>query len=78
MECNCFIGFLSGDMVFMSTIESGVARIIKLQPLLQKVGILKGEPANRKQILDGRKGYLSRFHYCPYCGVKIDWKKIIE
>jgi hypothetical protein len=78
MECDCLVGFLSGEKVLISTIEGEVARIVELQPLLKKVGILNGEPQNRKQILDGRKGYLSRYKYCPYCGVKIDWKKIIN
>ena len=30
-----------------------------------------------KDYADGRKGHnLTKFNYCPYCGKKIDWKKI--
>ncbi|NCB46916.1 hypothetical protein EOM81_07855 [bacterium] len=26
--------------------------------------------------LDGRKGYIKQFKYCPYCGKQISWEKI--
>ena len=52
--------------------------IVELQPQLKKYGILNGEPNTAKQIVDGRKGYLSRFSYCPYCGNKIDWKTVLS
>ena len=30
-----------------------------------------------KDYADGRKGHnLTKFNYCPYCGKRIDWKKI--
>jgi hypothetical protein len=30
------------------------------------------------QIIDNRKGYVSRFIFCPYCGNKVDWKSIVN
>lgn len=29
-----------------------------------------------KEFLDRRKGYMTMFNYCPYCGEKINWKEI--
>ena len=76
--CDCFIGFLSGEQVRKSDIKMQVDDIVKLQPELKKYGMLDGEPQNAKQIVDGRKGYLSRFSYCPYCGEKIGWKTVLN
>jgi len=76
--CNCFIGFLSGEEVRKSDIKRQVDDIVKLQSELKKYGMLNGEPQTAKQIVDGRKGYLSRFSYCPYCGEKIDWKTVLS
>lgn len=77
-HCDCFIGFLSGEMVRKSELKRMVNDIVELQPKLKKYGMLNGKPNTAKQIVDGRKGYLSRFSYCPYCGNKIDWKTIIN
>ena len=32
------------------------------------------EDYTAKEFLDRRKGYMTMFNYCPYCGEKIDWK----
>jgi|GEM_PF-2658545 len=77
-SCDCFIGFLSGEKVIKSELNQMVNDIVKLQPQLKKYGILNGEPNSAKQIVDGRKGYLNRFSYCPYCGNKIDWKTVLS
>jgi hypothetical protein len=77
-NCDCFIGFLSGEEVHKSTLEYEVERIEKIQPVFKSYGLLNGEPLNKKQIVDGRKGYLRRFNYCPKCGEKLNWKKILE
>ena len=76
--CDCFIGFLSGEEVRKSELKRMVNDIVELQPQLKKYGILNGEPNTAKQIVDGRKGYLSRFSYCPYCGNNIDWKTVLS
>jgi hypothetical protein len=76
-NCDCFIGFLSGEEVNKSSFKEEVNKIVYFQPELKKYGLLKGEPQTAKQIVDNRKGYLSRFKYCPYCGKIIDWKSII-
>lgn len=76
--CDCFIGFLSGEEIRKSELKRMVDDIVKLQPRLKKYGLLNGEINTAKQIVDGRKGYLSRFSYCPYCGNKIDWKTVLS
>ena len=77
-NCDCLIGFLSGEQVYKTTINSEVEKIVNLQPVFKKYKLLNGEPQSKKQIVDGRKGYLSRFTYCPYCGEKINWKNILN
>lgn len=76
--CDCFIGFLDGEQVRKSDIKRQVDDIVEIQPELKKYGMLKGEPQTAKQIIDGRKGYLNRFSYCPYCGKKINWKTVLS
>ena len=77
-SCDCFVGFLSGEKVNKSTIDYEVERIVNIQPTFKKYGLLKGEPQTKSQIVDGRKGYLSRFVYCPYCGEKVNWKQVLS
>lgn len=77
-NCDCLVGFISGKQVNKSTIDYEVEKIVSVQPIFKKYGLLKGEPQTKSQIVDGRKGYLSRFIYCPYCGEKINWKKVIR
>jgi hypothetical protein len=78
-DCDCFIGKLSGEEVTKSTIDFEVESIVRMQTKFKEYGllILKGESQTKSQIVDGRKGYLSRFTYCPYCGDKLNWKQIL-
>ena len=77
-SCDCLVGFLSGEKVNKSTIDYEVERIVNIQPTFKKYGLLNGEPQTKSQIVDGRKGYLSRFVYCPYCGEKVNWKQVLS
>ena len=77
-ECDCFIGFISGESVTKSTIWKEAKSLSNLQPIFKECGLMKSQPLSPKQILDNRRGYLSRFGYCPYCGEKVDWKKILS
>ena len=77
-NCDCFIGFLSGEKVNKSTIDYEVKRISNIQPKFKEYGLLNGEPLSPKQIVDNRRGYLSRFVYCPYCSEKINWKQVLS
>ena len=77
-SCDCFIGFLSGERVYKSDISYKIESIEKIQPTFKAYGIMKGEPLSKKQIVDNRRGYLSRFAFCPHCGKNLNWKSIIE
>ena len=77
-SCDCLIGFLSGERVSKSDIDYEVKRISDIQPKFKEYGLLNGEPLSPKQIVDNRRGYLSRFAYCPYCGEKINWKQVLS
>jgi len=76
-SCDCFVGFLSGEQVNKSTIDEEVEAIVNIQPTFKKYGLLNGEPQSKSQIVDGRKGYLDRFNYCPNCGEKVNWKQVL-
>jgi len=77
-SCDCLVGFLSGERVSKSEIEFEVKSISNMHPKYKEYGMLKGEPLTPKQIVDNRRGYLSRFAYCPYCGEKLDWKQVLS
>jgi len=77
-SCDCLVGFLSGERVSKSTIDYEVKRISDIQNKIKEYGLLNGEPLSPKQIVDNRRGYLSRFAYCPYCGEKINWKQVLS
>lgn len=75
-SCDCLVGLLSGAEVNKSTLDHEVEKIVNIQANFEKYGLWNGEPQTKSQIIDGRKGYLSRFVYCPYCGVKVNWKQV--
>ena len=77
-SCDCLIGFISGEKVSKSTIDYEVKSISNMMPKYKEYNMLKGEPLTPKQIVDNRRGYLSRFAYCPYCGEKLNWKQLLS
>ncbi len=74
--CDCLLGFLSDEKIYKSNIDWKLQEIVTTQSNLQDLGFLKGKPLNAKEILDNRRGYISRFNFCPYCAEKINWKSI--
>ena len=77
-SCDCLVGFLSGEKINKSTIDFEVQSIYKMMPKYKEYNMLKGEPLSQKEITDNRRGYLSRFKFCPYCGEKINWKQVLS
>ena len=77
-KCNCFLGHFNGDPIYKNNIKESVHELVELQPQFKKYDLLKSEPQTAKQLVDGRKGHLFRFSYCPYCGEKFNWKQIID
>lgn len=78
-NCDCLIGSFSGDNIRKSEIKDNLEMAYKTQKLFKENGLLQNrEPAHPLQIIDARKGYVFRFVFCPYCGVKIDWKAIVN
>lgn len=75
-ECNCLLGFISGDKIYKSNLDYELEKTSNIQSNLYELGLLKGKPLKAKEILDNRRGFISRFIFCPYCGEKINWKNI--
>lgn len=46
--------------------------------MIDATGDTKRYNANRKpkEFLDRRRGYMTMFNHCPYCGEKINWREI--
>jgi len=76
-SCNHLLGSLCNEDVYFDDIFDKVKELIESQKIFAKYSFMNGNPDSPKQIVDGRKGYLSRFNYCPHCGEKIDWKGIL-
>lgn len=77
-DCDCYIGDIVDDRVYISTLEYEVERIITAQPIFKKYGMMVGEFKSRMDIIYGNRSCLSKFMFCPYCGVKINWKEITK
>lgn len=77
-DCDCLLGFISDDKIFKSNLDYELERTSNIQSNFYDMGLLKRKPLQPKEILDNRRGYISRFTFCPYCGEKINWKKIIN
>jgi hypothetical protein len=77
-DCDCLLGFISGDKIYRSNLDFELERTTTVQSQFYDMGLLKGKPLKAKDILDNRRGYISRFTYCPYCGEKFNWKNIIN
>jgi hypothetical protein len=60
--------------------ESSIVQFltIKAKAATEIRNLLYDEKINLKpiDILDARRGLTTRLNYCPFCGKKIDWKKI--
>lgn len=78
-KCNCHIGDISGHSLFISNVKDEIERTSQMQKIFKANGLLNNkEPLTTLQIIDNRKGYVSRFSFCPYCGTKINWKTIVN
>lgn len=44
-SCDCFIGFISGERVFKSTIHIEASSISQIQPVFKQYGLMKGGKA---------------------------------
>lgn len=75
-DCDCLLGFLSDDKIFKSNLDWELERTVNVQSNFYDMGLLKGKPLQPKEILDNRRGHISRFTFCPHCGEKINWKNI--
>lgn len=76
--CDCKIGSCCDGDVMKSILFKTMSEMADTQIMLKKHGLLNGEPLTAKQLVDGRKGYLWRYNYCPYCGEKINWKELLK
>jgi hypothetical protein len=85
--CDCFIGYLCGEQVHKyNLIERLTEQYEQQQRMLDTFGKEfyeqlypnKSKILTPKELSDNRRGYLSRFKYCPYCGEIINWKELLK
>ena len=82
---DCVIGLLHkvdyDELVTLKELQKHMAVVIKVNEWCKSDGldILCSKEWSLKDYCDKRKATdLTRFDYCPYCGKKIEWKKIKE
>lgn len=80
----CIIGELYDDglrLVTLNELKKSIKEVKEYNQFLDQQGMLtfKIKEYNIRDYVDKRKSTnLTRFEFCPYCGKKIDWKKIKE
>lgn len=78
MNCNCLLGHLN-DYDYIPLRKNTIADELKSYSesvnRMVDIGFSK-ERVKSKDYLDKRHNMSEMFNYCPYCGEKIDWKKI--
>lgn len=74
--CDCVIGRMGDDLIQDSGLLCALDETIVHMVALKKHNFIKGEVLTRSQLIDNRRGYFTRFNYCPYCGIEIDWKEV--
>lgn len=71
MTCDHTIGQMFGDKLI--TFDEALEKAKRSQYFQS---YLKGKWVSLLDFVDGRKGYMYRFEYCPHCGTKVDWVDI--
>ncbi len=85
-------GYKPGDEAFYDTVVIAqllphvIASVVDNTVLEQAQNLINdGQPKKQSApaknifgVFGNRKGYLSRFVYCPYCGEKVNWKQVLS
>lgn len=86
-KCDCQIGEINTKEPLTLELSNYVDRIISESKTTNQVREFFNENpkrTNKKNLtipidyLDRRKGYSTLFNYCPWCGSKINFKKLRE
>jgi len=80
MNCNCLFGYLNDDYDLISlnrnTIAFDLKSYMESHNHMTDKGYYDGIKISLIDFFDKEKNMINRFHYCPYCGEKINWKAI--
>ena len=85
--CNCIVGIYynidSQDLVTLDELKQFIEETKEFNkkllddPVWSQVTWMKRKEYTLSDLIDKRKSTpFSRFNFCPYCGKKINWKKI--
>jgi hypothetical protein len=79
IDCDHVIGMLRDTFLRPSNIKSIIEDdVYSANRYRKNIAFLKGEEKPElictADFFDRRKGYMTMFNNCPYCGVKVDWK----
>lgn len=81
-EHECIIGLLNDDiyrLITLKELKEFIKEVKQYNQFLDDQGIIrfKAKEYTIQDYCNKRKSTdLTRFEFCPYCGKKIDWKKI--
>jgi hypothetical protein len=76
--CDCLLGYLDDKPLFNNDFLSRLKDLSDMMPTFKHYGLMTGKCLSPKEIADGRKGYLQRYNFCPKCGIKINWKALLN
>lgn len=81
-NCNHVIGYwhsaIGTDFLSIADIHVEIEQASKNSMRMNKDFPDLFEAIDKKDYIDGRKGLITKFQYCPYCGEEINWKSIKE
>jgi hypothetical protein len=81
-KCEHLIGRLNREDVFDTDNHDGLREMLKAKSgvlrSLKEWGINGGQILTPREIADARRGFLHRYTFCPYCGIELNWKQLID
>ena len=78
MNCNCLLGCMD-DYDYIPLNRNTIADDLRIYVGNHNRMVDEGFETDRTSLIDyfdEEKNMISRYHYCPYCGEKINWKAI--
>lgn len=80
-KCNHLLGILNSfnqtdeNNLYLNSYVEKLYQLSETSIELAKHNMARA-PIFPKSYIDKRKGFATLFNYCPYCGEKLNWKKL--
>ena len=77
-SCDCLIGLLHNEQLLKSSVTQQIYWGMLRYNNTVKLVDYRGDPLTVQQYMDGRRGIVTKFKFCPRCGTEINWKEITD